>query len=197
MITLDPAFNLEVSKTIQLELLKLDHADEIFSLITENRSYLRKWLPWVDRMRSLSEFRQFIKESNHRAGAGLEIGCVIRYQQHLAGRAGIYNIDREKATATIGYWVAEAQQGKGIITCCCQALIRYAFEVLQLENIEIRCATDNHRSSAIAERLNFCMSHTIKNGEFFNHRYVDLHVYSLEKTAWVNHELASIRPNAS
>lgn len=174
-----PDFHLEVSQTIQLELLQDHHAGELFSLITANRSYLRKWLPWVDRMRTLAQFHEFVKESNKRVANGLELGCVIRETQQLAGRAGIYNIDRATNSATLGYWIAEPCQGRGIITGACKTLINYAFNVLNLGEIQIRCATNNVRSMAIAERLNFCRSGIIKNGEFFNHGFIDLYVYTL------------------
>jgi len=184
MIHSQPDFTLHVSDTISLELLQDVHAEELFLLINKNRSYLRKWLPWVDRMRSLAQFREFIKHSKQRAALGQEVGCVIKERQHVAGRSGIYNIDKEKRTATLGYWIAENQQGKGIITGACRTLIDHAFNVLQLEAIEIRCATNNRKSMAIAERLNFCRSGIIKNGEFFNHRFVDLYVYSLPRAEW-------------
>ncbi|MDO9375962.1 MAG: GNAT family protein [Ferruginibacter sp.] len=184
MTKLDPHFTLEVTQGVQLELLSENHASELFALINENRSYLRNWLPWVDGMRSLAQFQAFIKASNTRVASGLEISCVINDNGHLTGRAGIYNIDEEKGYATLGYWIAGSHQGKGVITSSCRALIYYAFEVLQLDEIEIRCATNNERSSAIAERLNFCRTGIIKNGEFFNQRFIDLYVYSLSKTSW-------------
>ena len=184
MIHSQPDFTLHVSDTISLEILHDVHAEELFLLINKNRTYLRKWLPWVDRMRSLAQFREFIKHSKHRAALGQEVGCVIKERQLVAGRSGIYNIDIEKRNATLGYWIAENQQGKGIITGACRTLINHAFTVLQLDAVEIRCATNNRKSMAIAERLNFCRSGIIKNGEFFNHRFVDLYVYNLTKAEW-------------
>jgi ribosomal-protein-serine acetyltransferase len=135
-------------------------------------------------MRNLQQFREFVKDANKKAGQGLEIGCVIKLNNELAGRSGIYNIDNSKGSATIGYWIAEAHQGKGLITSSCRALIQHSFNVLQLKQLEIRCATNNVKSMAIAERLNFCRSGIIKNGEFFNHGFIDLFIYSLSKAEW-------------
>src|SRR5687768_10632728 len=101
MIHSHPDFNLQVSDTISLELLQDVHAEELFLLINKNRAYLRKWLPWVDRMRSLPQFREFIKHSNQRVALGQEVGCVIKHGEQLAGRSGIYNIDKRKKTATL------------------------------------------------------------------------------------------------
>ena len=174
-----------VNDTITLELLNEKHGPEVFDLINQNRSYLRKCLPWVDKMRSYQQFQLFIKDSYRRAIEGNELSCVTFYNGEAAGRAGIYNIDRKLNMASIGYWLSEPLQGRGIITECCRALISYAFKEIKLEKIEIRCAPNNLKSQAIAERLNFKKCGLIKQGEFLNRRFIDLNVFCLLKTDWL------------
>lgn len=48
-----------VSDEIQLKLLELHDAEEIFSLIDASRSYLREWLPWVDATRTPDDSKAF------------------------------------------------------------------------------------------------------------------------------------------
>ena len=43
-----------------LRQLTADDTKELFSVIDANRAYLRRWLPWLDRTRSVEDTRQFI-----------------------------------------------------------------------------------------------------------------------------------------
>lgn len=185
---------IKVNDSISMELTDQQHAQELFALVNQNRSHLRLWLPWVDKMRSYQQFLLFITDSKKRAAGGDEFGCVIRQKRILIGRAGIYNIDKHMMNASLGYWLSAAWQGKGIVTGCCHSLINYAFTKIGLETLEIRCATNNLKSQAIAGRLQFRQSGLIKRGEFLNRRFIDLYVYTLQKKDWLNKQDLIFQP---
>jgi ribosomal-protein-serine acetyltransferase len=109
---------------------------------------------------------------------------VIMVKHIMAGRIGLYNIDRQNKTASIGYWLDHQHQGQGIITRCCQLLIRYCFTDLELNRIEIRCGTTNTKSQAVPERLHFKKEGTVRQAEFVNNAFIDLHIYSLIREEW-------------
>lgn len=52
-----------VNDDIQLKLLELRDADEIFALTDVSRLYLREWLPWVDGTRSADDSKAFIQSA--------------------------------------------------------------------------------------------------------------------------------------
>jgi ribosomal-protein-serine acetyltransferase len=58
-------------------------------------------------------------------------------------------------SATIGYCLDAALQGKGIVTQACRTMVRHAFDEHQLKKVVISCAIDNPHSRAVAERLGF------------------------------------------
>jgi ribosomal-protein-serine acetyltransferase len=95
----------------------------IFNLIDNNRHYLREWLPWVDNMRSIENFKAYILECKKENDVGSGFGYVIIYKGVVAGRIGSHNIDRQNKTASIGYWLAKDFACKGIITTSCKAII--------------------------------------------------------------------------
>lgn len=181
---LNMAIKLIVDDIIALELIDHRHAEELNQLVNINRQHLRVWLPWVDHMRSIEDFKKYIISSKQRYANQSEMGYVIMAEQIMIGRVGMYNIDLTNKSASIGYWLDKQCLGKGIITRCCKAIIKDGFSRLQLNRIEIRAALENYKSQAIPERLGFRREGIIRQGEFVNSQFVDLYVYSILKEEW-------------
>ena len=160
------------------------HAAATFKLINANRHHLRQWLPWVDNMRTIENFEAYIQKSKKEKEAGTDFGFVIMFNNTIAGRIGLHNIDRQNKTASIGYWLGAEFEKNGIITKCCKAIIDFGFTQLDLNRIEIRCAIENYKSKAVPERLNFKQEGILKQAEFVNNKILDLHVYALLKEEW-------------
>jgi ribosomal-protein-serine acetyltransferase len=179
------ANSLPVDDTTVLEVIDYHHAERLYELVKVNRHYLREWLPWVDHMRSVEDFRAYIYNSKQRMAARVEMGYVIMVEHALAGRLGLYHIDPHNKCASIGYWLDQQHQGKGILTRSVQQLIDYSFTELDLNRVEIRCGTENFKSQAIPERLHFKKEGTIRQGEFVNNQFIDLYIYSLIKDEWL------------
>ena len=53
------------------------------------------------------------------------------------------------------YWLVESHQRKGIMMETLVEVIHYIFKELKLNRIEITCAMDNIRSSALPKKLGF------------------------------------------
>lgn len=78
--------------------------------------------------------------NNFASNNGFDAG--IRYNGQLVGMIALHYIDQKNKASSIGYFLAEEAQGKGIITKSVQALINYLFEVLDLHRIEIQCGEE-------------------------------------------------------
>lgn len=178
------AIKLKIDETIALELIDHHHAEELYQLVKDNRQHLREWLPWVDHMRTVEDFKKYIDSSKQRYVNHAEMGYMVMAEQTMIGRLGLYNIDITNKSASIGYWLDKQWLGKGIITRCCKTVIKEGFTRLQLNRIEIRVATENYKSQAIPERLGFKKEGIIRQGEFVNSQFVDLYVYSMLKEEW-------------
>lgn len=169
------------SKT-HIELINETHAHAIFEMVDRNRIHLRAWLPFVDKMQSIEFAENFVKGTIQRNKAGVEHAFVIFENNQAIGRIGIYKIDHQNRIGEIGYWIVESSQGKGIITKVCKAIIAFCFNDLDLNRIEIKCATGNLRSKAIPEKLGFSKEGVIRQGEFVHGEFIDLSLYSLLKS---------------
>ncbi|MCP8618105.1 GNAT family N-acetyltransferase [Salirhabdus salicampi] len=179
-------FIFPVNQDIQLKLLERQDASQIFHLVDDNRHFLRKWLPWVDNMRSVEDYYPVIdmwlsQFANHN---GFQV--AILYNGHMAGMVGLHQIDWRQKQTTIGYWLGENYQGKGIMTKTVEHVVRYIFQELRLNRVEIRCGVHNYKSRAIPERLGFRQEGIIQDGERLYNYYHDIVIYGTVARDWLN-----------
>ncbi len=172
------------SGLIDLQLLSLEDADEIFALIEKNRVYLRSWMPWLDRTKTVSDFRNYVEKTLTQHEKKELYQWTIRYNGKIVGMIGYHVIDYLNRHVNIGYWLSEDFQGKGIMTTSCKLIIDFAFTRLGLNKVCVRCATGNDKSCAIPKRLGFTHEGILREDEWLYNHYVDLNVYSLLKREW-------------
>ncbi len=172
---------LPITPSLYLELINPGHAQAIFELVDKNRAQLRVWLPFVDRMQTVDFAKNFINGTMQRNAEESEHAFVIILDNKVIGRVGLYKIDLQNKIGEIGYWIAEDQQGKGIVTQSCKRIIDFAFTELQLNRIEIKCGTGNTKSQAIPERLHFTKEGILRQAEQLYDQFIDLNLYSLLK----------------
>ena len=177
-------FSRKVAPDIEIRLFELKDAETVFAVVERNRAYLREWLPWVDFTASADNIRNFIVRVREQfeTGRGPQAGIWIRGE--FAGSVGCHPIDWPNKNCSIGYWIEERYQGKGIMTRCCTTLIDYLFRDLGLHRVTIQCGTDNRRSCAIPERLGFTREGLTRDGEWVNDHWVDLVVWGMLEQDW-------------
>jgi ribosomal-protein-serine acetyltransferase len=173
-----------LSDHLSLELLTPGHADDLFRLTDENRDYLRQWLPWVDKVQTVDDTRAFILVAQAQFERHDGFQMVIHCQGNLVGTIGYHRIDWENRSTSLGYWLASAYQGQGIMTQACRVMVDHALRTLNLNRIEIRAATGNHRSQAVPKRLGFQPEGIIREGEWLYDHFVDLMIFGLLQRDW-------------
>ncbi|WP_269222234.1 MULTISPECIES: GNAT family N-acetyltransferase [Flavobacterium] len=174
-----------IDNTLKLELINENHAQPIFEMVDANRTHLRPWLPFVDRMQTVEFAQNFVNGTMQRNKDGNEYAFVIVENSIVIGRIGVYKIDGQNKIGEIGYWIIEGFQGKGSVTKSCKAIIDFCFSELQLNRIEIKCGTENFKSKTIPEKLNFTKEGVIRQGELLYDTFIDLNLYSILKSDFV------------
>ena len=169
---------------ILLKPVECRDAEELFSLTDANRVYLRHWLPWLDSTQSVKDTTKFIEESQKQLEQRSALVVGMHYHGKIAGVIGFHNFDWLNRSTTMGYWLAENLQGRGLMTKSCRALINFAFNELKLNRVEIRCAVGNARSRTIPEHLGFQNEGTLRDGEWLYDRFEDLVVYGMLAREW-------------
>jgi ribosomal-protein-serine acetyltransferase len=176
--------DLQVSHNLRLQLLQLDDAPELFTLIDLNREDLREWLPWLNTTQSVTDTRYFIQSTLDRFAQHKALVAAIRERGSIVGVIGFNEIDWQDRCGYIGYWLAASARGRGVMTESCRTLIDYAFTTLALDRLAIACASANTRSRAIPQRLGFKHEGVERNAEWLYDRYVDHEIYSLFAREW-------------
>ncbi len=177
-------FTLEVNYNIRLRILETQDAPELFALVDANREHLRRWFPWVDRTKSPDDSRTFISNTLKALAEGSEIHCGIQYGNELAGIIGTLPIDWNSKEVTMGYWLGEKFQGKGILTSAGNVFLDHLFGKLGLNRAVIKYFTENERSRRVAERLGFTREGILREGYMHYGNPVDIVCTSMLRREW-------------
>jgi ribosomal-protein-serine acetyltransferase len=186
-------FRAPVRPGLELRILEERHAETVFALVDRERPYLREWLPWVDGTLTEDDTLAFIKASleqfanNNGFAAGIweTSGDPHRVpMDRFAGVIGTHKINWPNRKAELGYWLGREFRGRGIVTEACRGVVTHLLRELDLNRVEIHCATGNTKSSAIPRRLGFTLEGTLREGELCCGRYLDLNIFAMLKRDW-------------
>ena len=173
---------IQVNRHVRLETVRLSMATVIFETIERDREYLQPWLPFVDATQKLSDTEAFIRSITSQPQSRKDEVFAIWYKNEFAGLIGFKDTDWLNRKTELGYWLAQDMQGNGVVTACVEKLIRYSFQKLKLNRIQIKTAVGNQKSAAIAKRLGFRFEGIERAGEKHRDIFFDLEIYSLLKT---------------
>jgi ribosomal-protein-serine acetyltransferase len=177
-------FHASVRPGLELRLLEERHAAALFAAVDRDREYLREWLPWVDATTTQDDSLAFIKASLEQFASNIGFAAGIWNENQFCGVLGTHKINWLNRKVELGYWLGRDFQGKGIVTDACRAAITHMFRELDLNRVEIHCATGNVKSCAIPRRLGFTLDGTLREGQLVGGRYSDLHVFGMLKRDW-------------
>ena len=165
-------------------LLEEHDAPAVYALIDQDREYLREWLPFIDATHAEDDTLTFIRASLEQFSTNEGFAAGLWRGEQVIGVIGTKKIDWLNRRVEVGYWIGRAFQGQGIMTDACRAVVDYLFRKLELNRVEIHCATGNSKSAAIPRRLGFTLEGTRREAELVNGKFLDLLVFSMLKREW-------------
>jgi ribosomal-protein-serine acetyltransferase len=177
-------FSQKITDRHELRLIQIDDAEELFALTDANRSYLRQWLPWLDFVTQVDDTRDFIARAIKQFAENEGLVTAICDGGRIVGVVGFNRIEQQDRIGYIGYWLAEFDRGKGIMTESCRSLIDYGFTTLKLNRVVIACATENQRSRAIPLRLGFTHEGVVRDAEWLYKEFIEHDIYALAVEDW-------------
>ncbi|WP_233982376.1 GNAT family N-acetyltransferase [Pectobacterium versatile] len=157
--------------TIQEE----NDTDALFTLIQQEKARLRRTLPWPDSVKTVDDTRETIRANREEFLAKSAAVYLIRWDDALAGIVSFNTIQDKEGV--IGYWIAEAFEGKGIVSQAVSTLITAYTDANLIDRCVIRASTANTRSNAVAQRLGFRFHHTEKDAEQIGEQWFDHNIY--------------------
>lgn len=107
-------FYYPVNDDIQLKLLTVQDADEVFTLTDTSRPHLRQWLPWVDGTKTVDDTRSFIQTTLNQFVLNNGFHTGIWYRGQLAGCVGLHHIHWANRHSSIGYGLQSDFKGMAL-----------------------------------------------------------------------------------
>lgn len=133
--------------------------EEWAELRAASRAFLTPWEPtWpyddLTRPAFRRRLRRYVRDM--REDRAYPFFIYDKRSGELVGGLTLSNIRRGVAqTCSLGYWAGEMYAGKGYITSAVRAVVRYAFEDLELHRVEAACQPDNIASRRVLEKAGF------------------------------------------
>ncbi|NNL90644.1 MAG: GNAT family N-acetyltransferase [Saprospiraceae bacterium] len=107
---------------------------------------------------------------------------IYENNNHLnIGNLGFHNLSLEHKRSEIGYWCHQDWRNKGVIQECLSRIIKYGFEILNLNRIEAYLDEKNGASEAVLKKLNFTKEGLLRQHYIHGGKVCDSLVYSLLK----------------
>lgn len=155
--------------TERLLLRPLDFKDvyEMKAAIDESKAHLLKWMAWAkhepeDIDKKLERIRN--RRAEFDSDEAYQYGIFLKGADKLLGVISLMKRIGEGAME-IGYWLREDSINKGFMLEAASALVKIAFELQEVERLEVHCDTENIKSSAIPQKLGFTHEATIRRNE--------------------------------
>ena len=106
-------------------------------------------------------------------GRGIRWGMVLKATGELIGTCGYHAWDRRSRSCRIGYDLAREHRRKGIMTEALREMIRYGFEGMGLNRIQVHVDPRNVASLALVATLGFVREGVLRESTFFRGAYLD------------------------
>jgi RimJ/RimL family protein N-acetyltransferase len=113
--------------------------------------------PWTDIARSAEAIAATV--AAYADGSGLRFGIELQKDEglrgELIGNVSLHHFVEQNRRCDIGYALASRHWGQGYATEALEAMVRYGFEVLDLNRIEADVDPLNIGSARVLEKLGF------------------------------------------
>lgn len=171
--------------TPRLTLRFLNEADikaayEIFSHVEVMRYW--SYPAWTDPSQA-REWLIHIQE-DYRTGDALQLAIERNAGHILIGTCTLFQFHVASRRAEMGYALGRPYWGSGYMQEALQALLRYAFQTLDLNRLEADIDPRNLASASVLERLGFVKEGLLRERWIVNEEISDTALYGLLRKEW-------------
>lgn len=118
------------------------------------------------------------------AGRWCLLGILAHGDTAICGSIGFFNVDQTHSRAEIGYDLAPARWGQGIMTTAASILLDWSF-ASGFNRVEATVMTGNGRSVAVLRRLGFQQEGLLRQYKYVRGQFRDFSLWSLLATDWL------------
>lgn len=164
--------------SLALRSVNESYAATLFAAVQRNKEWLQKAMNWPQYVVSVEDSLKNAQGNyilHHRGYAKM---FLIFNGDDMVGVFSFNQIEPTNKTGYIGYWLDEAQQGKGIISKAIEAAVaKYSAEG-SVRRFVIKCIVTNEASNRVAQRNGFTLEGCLREAEFLNGKFHDQNIYA-------------------
>jgi RimJ/RimL family protein N-acetyltransferase len=132
--------------------------------IDESLDHLSPWMPWAkDEPQEQQDKVEWLRRARGKFDLDRDFvyGIFSPDESRVLGGTGLHTRVGEGARE-IGYWIHQDYINRGLATEAAAALTKVAFEVDEVNRVEIHCDPENMGSAAIPKKLGFAHEATLR-----------------------------------
>ena len=175
--------NIPTLKTERLVLRKITNKDllDVFEYASDVRvSEYLLWSPHPDKAYTRAYLSLLSKK--YRAGEFYDWG--IEYRGKIIGTCGFTSFSIEHNVGEIGYVLSSKFWGQGIASEAVRAVIKFGFEVLELNRIEAKFMAENEKSHKLLDKLGLVYEGKKKEAVFAKGIYRDVCISAITNNGY-------------
>ena len=135
---------------VRIRRFEASDADPFLEAVLESLDEVGRFMAWCHPAYSRAEATTWV-ESNLQGG--YERAVVDAQTGRLLGGVGLNRLDEVNRWANLGYWIRTSAAGQGACTRAAALAVRFGFEELGLQRIEIFASVENAGSLRVMEKL--------------------------------------------
>ncbi|RFU84456.1 N-acetyltransferase [Streptomyces triticagri] len=138
--------------------------------------------PWTERTRA----QRFIAVCREMAdeGTGARLAIERASDGAFVGWCGLTGWNADFRSASLGYCLTEAMWGHGFATEAAHAVLKWAFDTLDLNRVQAEADTRNAASAQVLQKVGFVREGTLREDCIVNGDVSDSWVFGLLRREW-------------
>lgn len=175
---------LETDRLILRE-MTLDDARFYFRHFNDEKVVLGSGFPGPKDLEAAKQELELYCIRPFKESQGIRWGIVQKGSGELIGTCGYYQWNKTSRRVEMGYDLAPAHWGKGIMTEALRAALRYGFEEMRLNRIQAIIDCENVKSIRLVQRLGFQKEGVLRQNSIFRGDFRDEVCFSLLREEWI------------
>ena len=147
-----------------------------------------KYLLWKPHP-SIDYTKKYLKHVEKCYKKGTFYDWAIEYGGKVIGTCGFTSFSIENQCGEIGYVLNSGYWGKGLARESALLVIKYGFEVLELNRIEARYMAENTQSRRVMEKCDMKFEGVLRSSIFSKGKFHDIGVCSILRAEYINNKI--------
>lgn len=164
-----------------LRKININDLDDIYEFSSDPKvAHHMTWEVNKTKEETLHNFVSIVIEK-YKTGQSADWAIVHKESNKVIGTCSFVDWSNNNQKAEIGYVLNRNYWGQGLVSEAIKEVIKFGFEILELNRIEGGCDTDNIGSEKVMLKAGFKYEGTLRKNEYIKGEFRDTKVYSIIK----------------